>query len=163
MRRPREKSFTNKNIIDVELRWAVKSLCFYVIRRYWDLGNISIHLIRTIAINIWVLLEFSFFFFFFFPASLAAYGSSRVRDWIQSAAQPKLQPWQCWILNPLHHGGNSWNFTFMNLIMDAFRIVLFFPLAWYHSKSWSLSKIKRRLILPSKNMEERSHPQICCV
>ena len=39
----------------------MKSLCFYIIRRYWGLDNISIHLIRITPMNIWVLLKFYFY------------------------------------------------------------------------------------------------------
>ena len=44
------------------------------------------------------------FSFPFWPPHLTAHGISQARDWIRAALQPRttLQPWQCWILNPMH-------------------------------------------------------------
>ena len=42
-----------------------------------------------------------------FLAAFIAYGSSLARAWIELQLQHTPQLQQCWILNPLHHSGNS--------------------------------------------------------
>ena len=60
---------------------------------------------KTLVITLRIFLLFFFFFFFFFWLHPWHVEVPQPRTEPVSQQQPKLQQWQCQILNPLHHQG----------------------------------------------------------